>query len=336
MFRTPKFWKKECTLSKALVPLSWCYRKVSDWRYKRTKARKVSVPVICVGNLVMGGAGKTPTVIGLSKLFKKHGFNPHILSRGYGGYRKDAVQVKPDYHSYTQVGDESLLLAQTAPTWIGAKRVKSAKKAIRHGADIIIMDDGLQNPYLHQDLKILVIDTLQGVGNGRLFPAGPLREPIVNGIQKADCIITIGDAAKGEELLQTFSVDKNKTCLSAQLKAINVHEQISGKIMAFAGMGYPEKFLRTLKEIGCDVKDFMTYPDHHPYTITEIQQLLKKAKQLKVPLVTTEKDHVRIPVVYRSQILALPVEISFNQSIEQVFSGWLEQIKNDAVERNLS
>lgn len=325
MFRAPRFWQKQGGIAYALAPCSWVYQKLSHWRNRRIVPQKVSVPIICVGNVVMGGAGKTPTVLALTRMLQKEGLTPHILSRGYGGYYRDVIQVKPDKHGYTQVGDEPLLLARTAPTWIGANRVHAAKKAIHAGADILIMDDGLQNPYLHKDLRILVVDTLQGMGNGKVFPAGPLREPLNTGLAKSDWIITIGDT-EDMPSLKGFLKNVNMPHVKAHIETEEPlkPEMLTKPIVAFAGMGFPEKFRRSLLKLQYDIRDFITFPDHHPYTILELQQLLKKAQQHKAQLITTEKDYLRVPIVYRSHVSVLPVRVRFDDQIHPLLHEWIK------------
>lgn len=328
MFRSPKFWQKESGIARALTPCSWMYQHVSAWRHKRVVPQKVSVPVVCVGNVVMGGAGKTPTVLALTRMLQKAGLHPHILSRGYGGYYRDVVQVKPDQHSYTQVGDEPLLLARTAPTWIGANRVHAAKKAIRAGADILVMDDGLQNPYLHKDLRILVIDALQGMGNGKVFPAGPLREPLKMGLAKSDWIITIGDVDTEKQNLASLiqSADVPHVRARMEIEASNQsHHTPTRRVVAFSGMGFPEKFRHSLLKLDYDLCDFVVFPDHHPYTILEIQQLLKTAQQNKAHLITTEKDYLRVPIIYRSHVSVLPVQVQFSDEIHPLLNTWVRE-----------
>lgn len=315
MFRSPKFWEHSGALCQVLRPFSWVYQQASIWREARIQPERVKVPVVCVGNLVMGGAGKTPTVIAIVKLLQEMGENPHILSRGYGGYFRDAELVSRERHSYLQVGDEPLLLAQVAPTWIGVNRVKTAKFAVEHGATVLVMDDGLQNPSLEKDLNFIVIDSMQGLGNKKVFPAGPLREPIQKGLKRAQAIILIGDKnplSKAE-----------KNVFNAKLEVSNSLDP--QKIIGFAGIGFPQKFKRTLMDLNMEICDFVAFADHHPYTVTEIQSLRKKAKSKHATLVTTAKDFLRIPPRVRSHIQVVDVELKLNDSaqiktlLEQMF-----------------
>ncbi len=305
MFKTPHFWNKRQWINYLLIPISWIWTRIAQWNEGHIKSESVSVPVICVGNLVMGGAGKTPTVIALVDLLKKMGHVPHILSRGYGAYIRNAIQVNPDKHNYLQVGDEPLLLAHAAPTWAGPDRVQSAKAAIANGATILVMDDGLQNPSLEKDLSFIVVDSIQGVGNGMVFPAGPLREPIEAGASRAHAMIVIGNDDSSFEFIDEQFVAKIK-CLS----------KVSDKnkaIVAFAGIGYPEKFKHTLKENGYEIYQFVEFADHHPYTIHDMIKLVKLAEQYKATLLTTTKDWLRVPNHYRNKVESLPISLSFDE-----------------------
>lgn len=301
-FLAPKFWQKKNMVSLALKPLSWIYEYVALWAASRTKSHKVSVPVICVGNLVMGGAGKTPTVLALVDILKKMNHTPHIVCRGYGAVIKDCIQVNPEKHNYLQVGDEALLLAEKAPTWAGKNRVLSATLAIRHGASIIIMDDGLQNNSLYKDLNLLVVDTLQGFGNGLVFPAGPLRESPSRRVKKIDLIIAIGDKDLPKNIPEG---------LRAHMVAV---DKVKPKaVIAFAGLGYPEKFNKTLQKYGFEIKHFIPFPDHHPYTVPEIERLLKMANRRKISLITTSKDFLRIPEIFKKKISVFRAHLKFEE-----------------------
>lgn len=256
----------------------------------------------------MGGAGKTPTVIKIVTMLKDSGLNPHILSRGYGGYFREAARVDVNKHSYLQVGDEPLLLSQYAPTWVGKSRVQTAQAAIEAGATTLIMDDGLQNSRLFKDYSIIVIDNLQGLGNKKIFPAGPLREPLQQGLKRANAVLFIGE----ENCHSRFKeISSCKPYYTAQLSPSG--SVIPQKVIAFAGIGYPEKFRHTLQTSGFSVLDFIEFADHHPYTIIEIQKLKKLANLYKATLITTEKDFFRIPNSYKDNILILPVALKFTK-----------------------
>lgn len=307
MFKTPHFWNKRQWINYLLIPISWIWTRIAQWNEGHIKSESVSVPVICVGNLVMGGAGKTPTVIALVDLLKKMGHVPHILSRGYGAYIRNTIQVNPDKHNYLQVGDEPLLLAHAAPTWAGPDRVQSAKAAISHGATILVMDDGLQNPSLEKDLSFIVVDSIQGIGNGMVFPAGPLREPIEAGAGRAQAMIVIGDDDSSFEFIDEQFVAKIQ-CLKK-----NSDKGQNKSIVAFAGIGYPEKFRHTLKENNYEICQFIEFADHHPYTIHDMIKLVKLSEQHKATLLTTTKDWLRIPNHYRNKVETLPILLNFEE-----------------------
>jgi tetraacyldisaccharide 4'-kinase len=238
----------------------------------------------------------------LVDMLKKMNHTPHILSSGYGAVIKDSIRVNSQKHTYLQVGDEALLLAEKASTWAGPDRVLSAKLAISHGATVIIMDDGLQNNSLHKDLSLLVIDTLQGFGNGRVFPAGPLRESPHRGVRKTSMTIAIGNGALPKGIPQATR---------AHMTAVDeVHPRA---VIAFAGLGYPEKFNCTLQDYGFDVKRFIPFPDHHPYTIPELERLLKISARRKIDLITTAKDFLRIPERFKKKVYAFNVSLEFEE-----------------------
>ena len=321
MFRAPRFWNKRQWFSYLLVPLSWVWTRFAQWNEGNIKPESVSVPVICVGNLVMGGAGKTPTVIALVQLLKNMGHTPHILSRGYGAYIRDTIQVNPHKHNYLQVGDEPLLLAQAAPTWAGPNRVQSAKAAILHGATILVMDDGLQNPSLQKDLSFIVVDSIQGIGNGMVFPAGPLREPIELGADRAQAMILIGSERSSFEFAnQQFSA--KITCVNTSLNKTR-----NKRVVAFAGIGCPDKFRHTLIENDFDVCQFIAFADHYPYTIHDLIKLIKMAEEEDATLITTSKDWLRIPNHYRNIIESLPITLNFEEP-EKIKIFLTENINN--------
>lgn len=301
MYKTPEFWRRPSFISHLLKPLSWVYTQACIINESRQQTVKMPIPIICVGNLVMGGAGKTPTVVEIVRILKEMGETPHIISRGYGGYFKHLARVSHETHSYLQVGDEPLLLANIAPTWVGSNRVKVARAAVKEGATVLVMDDGIQNPTLHKDLSLIVIDSLQGLGNLCVFPAGPLREPIKNGLKRAQGIILIGGSNPHPKFI------KNYMCA----KIVCDNTDTPGRVIAFAGIGYPDKFRSSLESSGYDIIEFVEFADHHPYTIREIQRLIKIATHANAQLITTEKDLLRVPPEYRKKINILKIHLEF-------------------------
>lgn len=295
----PQFWRKNTALSHILSPLGWAYGQIVKWRLKGYK-KKVSVPVVCVGNLSMGGAGKTPTVMALVHEFQRHGHTPHILSRGYGGKTQKALKVETGYHTARDVGDEPLLLAHVAPTWVGADRYASANAAVQAGATLLIMDDGLQNPFLHQDYKIAVFDGQIPLENTHTFPAGPMRENFQEGLKRIDHIILINFPA-----IPDWAMDKPCT----QAETITDICPTANRYLAFAGIGYPEKFYNLLIKKGFNIVFSQSFADHHEYTSKDIDRLLQQARQYNAQLITTEKDLVKIPKNVRKNIQSLKIQI---------------------------
>ena len=289
MFKTPTFWytpwDKLDPAFHLLSPLGRVYGAVTKWRLAHTKATKVSVPVICVGNLVAGGSGKTPTALALVTLLKDAGIskNPCFLTRGYGGRMIGPLFVSE--HTYVDVGDEALLLSRVAPTVVSQERVPGAQLAAASGHDLIIMDDGFQNPSLHKDKGLIVVDGRTLFGNNYLIPIGPLREEIAEGMKRADAVIKIG----GETSLHV-----DKPVINAKLEATS-DLKAGDRVFGFCGLGQPEKFRQTLIDLGFDVAGFQRFPDHHPYLAYELKALHEKAFEHKAHLVTTEKDLCRLP-----------------------------------------
>lgn len=307
--RSPKFWNDEnSSLVKILDPISKLYSFISNVRLNSVTPVKAEVPVVCIGNVVLGGAGKTPTVELVCHLLREKFQNPHILTAGYGGYLKNVVRVDPNLHSYLQVGDEALLSATVASTWVGRNRVNSGKAAVACGADVLVMDDGFQNNSIEKDLKILVVDSRQAFGNGHLFPAGALRELPSTGINKSDMVLIIGE--KNEALEEKIKAIKPLIPIfRAKLEVTEPIAVANNRVVGFCGLGYPLKFKKTLLECGYELIDFVSFADHHPYTITEIQKLIAGAKSVDATLITTKKDFVKIPAVFKNEISVIEIKL---------------------------
>lgn len=287
--KTPAFWyqpwDQTSKLLRFLAPLGNIYGWVTRMRITLTKPVAVGIPVICVGNLVAGGSGKTPTALALLSLLKNSGIakNPCFLTRGYGGTLTGPVFVSQ--HSFHDVGDESLLLSKAAPTIVARHRVAGARLAESSGYDMIIMDDGYQNPSLHKNVSFVVVDGRTGFGNGYMIPFGPLREKISEGLARATALVKIGDGP---------SIHTGKPVMNAYLAPTS--DLAAGeRVYGFCGLGIPEKFKQTLVELGFDVAGFEIFPDHHPYSHEELQNLHAKAFEKKAKLITTEKDFCRLP-----------------------------------------
>jgi tetraacyldisaccharide 4'-kinase len=291
--REPAFWWRNGGGS-LLAPLAAIYGAVA-WGRIQAQGKPAGVPVICLGNLTAGGAGKTPAALAVAHLLLAARERPFFLSRGYGGRLAGPVRVDPSFHHAVDVGDEPLMLARLAPTIVARDRVAGARAARFGGASVIVMDDGFQNPSLIKDLAILLVDGRRGIGNGRVIPAGPLRAPLEIQIARAQAIIVVGPPDGAAKILDTarrFGV----TVFHGRLEADRNSLAALGKrkVLAFAGIGNPEKFFATLSEAGIEVAARSSFPDHHRYTAAEAQALSARAQAENLVLITTEKDHIRL------------------------------------------
>jgi tetraacyldisaccharide 4'-kinase len=317
--RTPKFWGKRLSvLSLALAPIGLLYGNATRHRLENAQPYLAAVPVISIGNVTAGGAGKTPVVAAIARLLRESGIEAQILSRGHGGRLRGPVRVDPAMHDATEVGDEPLLLAAVAPTWIARNREAAAKAAVDAGAQALILDDGLQNTALLHSLSLLVIDGGYGFGNRRLIPAGPLREPVARAVERVQGAIMIGaDKTNAAALLPPglplFQASL-KPCLARSLKG--------KRVVAFAGIGRPDKFRATLHDCGVRLAGWFPYPDHHIYREADFKLLARAAKRTRALLVTTEKDFVRLPLSFQSQVEIVKVELEFADP--NAFIGLLE------------
>jgi tetraacyldisaccharide 4'-kinase len=255
----PEFWAGRGLLSSLLLPLAWGYAAGAAAREAWTRPYRAGVPVVCVGNLVAGGAGKTPVALALAARLAASGTVPHILSRGYGGSLAGPVRVDRARHGAAETGDEPLLLAEAAPTWVARDRVAGATAAIAAGATVLLLDDGLQNPRLAKTLSLLVVDGATGFGNGRVLPAGPLREPVARGLARADHVVLLDDDAAG-----VLPLLQRKPVLRARLVAQNGADFADRAVLAFAGIGRPAKFFTSLAATGARLVARHAFPDHHP------------------------------------------------------------------------
>lgn len=299
--KTPNFWQNDSLISKFLTPFSSLYDIGQKMDGIITVSYKSTLPVLCVGGVVAGGSGKTPVLHALLSLIREHQIfsNPVILTRGYGGRISKSTIVDLQAHTYQDVGDEALLHARHAVTIIGRNRMESAKLAESIGADCILMDDGLQNKKLDKNMSVLVIDSVQGLGNGRLLPAGPLRENINDVLERVCAIVEVGES-------DLFF--PQKPVIKSSIRVLSNHNQ-GDPYVAFAGLGYPEKFRQTLLKCNFALQDFITFADHHPYTVADMQKIRDAAQNSKI--ITTAKDYVRIPLEHRDGIEILEIAIAF-------------------------
>ena len=305
----PSFWytdpQSPAILARILSPMGTAYAAATARRIK-AKGYQASIPVICIGNINVGGTGKTPTAMALAMRLIDKGHNPHIVSRGFGGRLDGPVKVIEQIHSASEVGDEPLLLSAFAPTWVAKDRAAGVRSAEAADADVILLDDGLQNPSVVKDLSIVVVDAQRGFGNQRVLPAGPLRETLIEGFKRTDFLLSIGD----EQSQTKFGSSWPVPVLQGVLKPLETGLSWAGmRVFAFAGIGHPEKFFRTLKGLGCDVIRSKALEDHQRLSEALMKRLYTEATLLGAQLVTTEKDAVRLSPNYRSQVLTLPVRL---------------------------
>lgn len=312
--RAPAFWDAGVVSPwpALLTPLAVLYGAAGKLRRALANPLRLPIPVVCVGNLVAGGAGKTPAVIALVRHLKQKGRKPHVVTRGYGGRLVGPVVVD-HAHSAADVGDEALLLAAETTVWVARDRAAGGQAAVAAGADCVVLDDGFQNPALHQDVRLLVIDQAFGLGNGRVIPAGPLREAPERGFPRAHGVI----ALRGEgERIRKLPVPAGLPVFTARLAPGIALADIAGaRVVAFAGIGRPAKFFATLRAIGCDVVAEHAFPDHHAFDTDVVMRLVDEAKALKARLVTTAKDAVRLPESARTLIDVLPVHLLFDDPL---------------------
>lgn len=301
--RAPDFWQGRGIAAALLAPLGWLYGASVAFKARTARPFDPGLPVVCVGNLTAGGSGKTPIAIALAEMLRAKGHRPYFLTRGYGGSERGPALASRG-HSAALMGDEALLLARTAPTIVARDRAAGARLAREKGATVIVMDDGHQNFLLTKTLSLVVVDGETGFGNGYQIPAGPLREPVTQGLARADAVILVGDGAPD---LRGFG----GPVLRAHLKAEG--DAFAGKtVFAFAGIGRPEKFAASLEDSGAAVTGSCFFPDHHPYTEDEIIQL--RAVAGDAVLVTTEKDFVRLSTAQREGIRMLKIAAVFDDA----------------------
>lgn len=309
MLRAPEFWRPGGGGLPALLlsPFSALYAGATRRRVAR-EGWQAPVPVICCGNVTAGGAGKTTVAIDLLERLRSRGVEAHGLLRGYGGRAKGPLRVDPERHDSREVGDEALLLASIAPTWVSADRAAGARAAVVEGAQAIVMDDGLQNPTLAKSLSLLVVDGGFGFGNGRVIPAGPLREPVAEAAARAHAGVLIGRDETGV----LAALPPELPVLRARLVPGPETTMLAGRpVLAFAGIANPRKFFDTLTEAGAIVVGRQTFADHYPYDDTDIRDLLKQAEALHALPVTTRKDIVRVPPAYRDRIAVASIGIAW-------------------------
>lgn len=293
--REPAFWYRPPSwMSRLLTPFGAIYGAITAQRMTRTGAR-AGIPVFCIGNYHVGGAGKTPTTLTLAKLLRELGEEPYVVSRGYGGTLSGPVRVDGAGHTAADVGDEPLMMAAQVPVVVSRDRVAGAALARVQGATVVLLDDGFQNPALVKDASLIVIDASRGTGNGCVFPAGPLRAPLPPQIARTDALIVIG-AGDAADDVASAAARRGAPVLRARLlpNQASVEKLRGQRVLAFAGIGDPARFFATLRASGVDVAEDRIFADHYPFTSDEIERLVSTAKAKSLMLVTTEKDMARI------------------------------------------
>ena len=314
--KSPEFWERtDSILPTILAPLGGVYDACARVRTALTSPQSAPVPVVCVGNAVVGGAGKTPCAMALLSRLRAAGIDAQAISRGYGGRTTGPHRVDAGSQSAEEVGDEPLLLARVAPTWVARDRAAAARAAADDGARVVVLDDGLQNPALKKDLSVLVIDSSFGIGNGRVIPAGPLREPLTRALDRVHAAIVLDGTGAGEtggwpemigRLHETMPVHCARLVPTAT--ALSLLER---PVLAFAGLGHPAKFFSLLHGMGCDLVGTIAFPDHHRYTPEDIMGVVEAAAAGRARPVTTAKDAVRLPEDARVMVDVIEVIVEF-------------------------
>ncbi len=309
--KTPKFWTGLSWQAVLLYPFTFLWKFGNYLRQRNAQPEKSTLAVICVGNLTVGGSGKTPVAITLCRFLSGIGKNPCVLTRGFGGNEKGPVFVDTGFHTSSDVGDEPLMMANSISVCVSRNRPKGAAfiSTEKH-LDCIVMDDGLQNPTLEKNLKIAVFDGKIGIGNGLLLPAGPMREKLNEGITNIDLVIFNGEDETG----LSSKIPSHIPIISGELRPDDeVIDQMKGRrVYGFAGIGNPSRFFKTLQHIGAEITGEAHFADHHPYTDNDLAQLYEEANQSGSELVTTQKDWMRLPAEWRERVLTVPVRIHFS------------------------
>lgn len=334
--REPDFWYRSSSwIAQLLMPAGAIYGAITALRMAKHGA-KVGVPVFCIGNYHLGGAGKTPTTLKIADVLRSLGESPFVVSRGYGGTFRGSVRVEAERHRAKDVGDEPLMMASKVPVIVSRDRAAGAALAIRQGASVVLLDDGFQNPSIEKDASFIVIDSNRGVGNGLVFPAGPLRAPLSQQVPRTDALIVIGPGRNAEAISSAVAI-MNRPVLQAKLRldpasALSLRGQ---RVLAFAGIGDPARFFSTLRSIGADVVEERSFPDHHAFAPRDLDAIGATASAQCLKVVTTEKDMIRIVSDPRNShhakdIAMLPVTLAFEDEsvLRNVLAAHLLKARN--------
>jgi tetraacyldisaccharide 4'-kinase len=330
--RAPDFWSESQgplagLVAGLLAPVGIAFDAAGRLHRAVARPYRAAAPVICVGNLVAGGSGKTPVVLSLAAVLKARGIEPHIVTRGYGGRLAGPLRVDPARHDARAVGDEALLAAARAPCWVARDRAAGVRAAVAAGARAVLLDDGFQNPHVAKDLSLVVVDAEYGFGNGRLMPAGPLRERISCGLARADAVVLLGDDGAAPPSLAS----RDRPILRAALEPVAGERLAGRRVAAFAGIGRPEKFFATLRQVGAELAIERRFPDHHVFRPGEIAALLGEAERVGAQLVTTAKDFARLAPGERAGIAVLEVELCWRDetALTALLAPLLDRIGDD-------
>ncbi len=335
----PPFWWTRPGLPAALLwPASFVWGRVSARRMDQPPLGSVDVPVLCVGNFIAGGAGKTPAALALGKALAARGVRYGFLSRGYGGHLKGPALVEPR-HRAADVGDEPLLLAAQAMTVVSADRLAGAEFLVAQGCEFIVMDDGFQNPKLRKDYSLAVVDGARGAGNGMVIPAGPLRAPLRDQLRHAHAVLVVGDAAKGETIIR-LAARQARPVFVARTKNVNAKAFDGVRAIAFAGIADPSKLFASLAATGASVVDSRSYSDHHVYRLEEAVELLALAREHDAILVTTSKDMARLrdagtalqELAAASKVLEIETEFEDRRATEMIIDTAYRNFENRRIE----
>ncbi len=305
----PAFWESPSgIITDLLLPLGTAWDAVGRLRRALCSSYAAPVPVVCIGNLVAGGAGKTPVTLALTGWLLERNVRVHVVSRGYSGRLRGPLRVDRSSHDALAVGDEALMLAAQAPCWVARDRAAGARAAVAAGASAVVLDDGFQDPAIGKTLALIVVDAEYGFGNGRVMPAGPLRENLRGGISRADALVVLRSEAEATGAEQTCTAF-GRPVIRATLTPIAGERLAGERLLAFAGIGRPEKFFSMLRRLGAILVDAQTFPDHHLFRAAEIDRLRRDAAHSSARLITTRKDIVRLPPELRAGIEVLEVEV---------------------------